>query len=218
MQRGVVAVFGGAFDPVHFGHIKPTLQLQRQPEIRQVILLPSRLHPDKGRIGNTSTDDKHRVAMLGLFTNTPGISVDLREIHASETSYTADTLRGFRAELGEDAPFAFVMGEDTFAGICDWRDYRRIPQLAHLIVIRRPDCAEVGSRHPLLEAAGGYAPLGELARQPAGRICRFDNEPVAASSTEVRATLARGEQPRYMIPGAVWSYIRRNRLYGFNDG
>lgn len=220
MQGGIIAVFGGAFDPVHFGHIKPALQLSRRPEIERVVFVPARLHPHKGRVGDAHRD-AHRLAMLKLVVRPPATSVDTRELQAAGTTYTVDTLSGFRAELGAAAPLAFVMGEDAFAGVCRWRDYPRLLKLAHLIVTRRPcDTAETGpetgASHPLLEASGGYAGLAELARRPAGRICRFDNDVVAVSSTQVRRVLERGEQPRYLLPGAVWNYVRRHRLYGYD--
>ncbi len=213
MQGGVIAIFGGAFDPMHFGHIKPALELAQREEIARIIFVPCRLHPHKGSVPG----DEHRLAMLKLIARPPAMTVDTRELEAHDVCYTVDTLRGFRAELGADTPLAFVLGEDAFAGVCGWRDYQRLPELAHLIVTRRPDCADADARHPLLEASGGYATLGELARCPAGRVCRFDNTPVAASSTEVRRLLERGEQPRGLIPGTIWNYIRRNRLYGYDD-
>ena len=217
LKGGVIAIFGGAFDPVHFGHIKPIFQLLQHEEIERVVFVPCRLHPNKGRIGDTHIHDKHRLAMLGLLVRGDDMTVDMREMHAQEISYTVDTLRDFRAELGENTPLAFIMGEDAFAGVCGWNDYQKLLDLAHLIVIRRPNCAVTSAHHPLLEVSGGYTPLAGLVQQSAGKVCRFDNDPVAASSTEVREQLDRGEQPRYLIPGAVWSYIRRNRLYGFND-
>ena len=217
MPGGIIAIFGGAFDPVHLGHVKPALQLLQREEIAQVVFVPSRLHPHKGRIGDLASDE-HRLAMLNLVLRPPGMVVDVREMQAEAPGYTVDTLRGFRAELGADAPLAFMMGEDAFGGVCHWRDYRQLLELAHVIVTRRPDCAEVGADHPLLEASGGPAELAELARWPAGRVCRFDNDVVAASSTAVRAMLERGEQPRYLMPGTVWNYIRRHRLYGYDAG
>ena len=217
---GVTAVFGGAFDPVHLGHIKPIFELLEQPEIERVIFVPCKLHPGKGCIGSAD-DDRHRLAMLDLVVRAPRMAVDTREMHAGETSYTVDTLRSFRSELGADAPLAFVLGEDAFNGVAGWRDYRRLPELAHLIVTRRPDCAgadvEAPADHPLVGVSGGYVPLGELAHDPAGKVCRFGNEPVAVSSSEVRKLLEAGCQPRYLVPGTVWSYIRRNRLYGCRD-
>ncbi len=218
MQGSVIAVFGGAFNPVHFGHIKPAMELVQCEEIARVIFVPCRLHPHKGRIGagESACEDEHRLAMLRLVTRSPEMTVDTREMAAHEVSYTVDTLRGFRAELGEDVSLAFVMGEDTFGDIHSWENYRQLLDLAHVIVTRRPDCAGIDECHVLLEASGGYAALDELARCPGGRVCRFDNHPVAVSSTEVRCLLERGEQPRYLIPGIVWNYIRRNRLYGYH--
>ena len=219
MRGGVTAIFGGAFDPVHLGHIKPVFQLLQSREIEKLVFVPSRLHPDKGHVGAQEGGDRdsHRLAMLRRVVRGPGMVVDTREMQADKVSYTVDTLRGFRAELGDDASIAFVMGEDVFQKVTGWRDYRQLLALAHLIVTRRSGCAAADAGHPLVEASNGYAPLAEIACCPAGRVCRFDNDPIVVSSTEVRACLERGEQPRYMIPGVIWSYIRCHRLYGLHS-
>ena len=210
----MVAVFGGAFNPVHFGHIKPAFYLLRYDVISRVIFVPARLHPFKGRIDNGCSDDD-RLAMLQLIARPPRLLVSNHEITADRVVYTVDTLRYFRGELGEDVPLAFVVGEDAFHEIDRWHDYRQLPELAHLIVIQRPG-VERDDSHPLITASGGCSSLESLAESPAGRICRLDNEPVAASSTEVRRLLNSARQPRYMMPGGVWNYIRRNRLYGYD--
>ena len=209
---GLVAVFGGAFNPVHFGHLKPAFELLQRAELERVVFVPCKLHPHKGRIGNDRIDDEHRLAMLRMVVGPPSMSVDTREIRAHKTSYTVNTLGAFRKQLGDAAPLAFMLGEDAFADVCGWHDHRRLLELAHLIVTRRAGFSG-DDKHPLLKASGGYVPLQELARLPAGKVCRFDNTPVSVSSTRVRQLLERGEQPRYLLPGAIWSYIRRNRLY-----
>ena len=215
MRNCVVAVFGGAFDPVHFGHIKPALYLSRHDVISRVVFVPARLHPFKGRIGNGCSDDD-RLAMLKLIVRPPKLQISSHEIEADGVVHTVDTLRYFRSELGQDVPLAFVVGEDAFNEIDGWREYRRLPELAHLIVIRRPGF-EYAADHPLIAASGGCSSLEDLAGSPAGRICLLDNEPVTVSSTEVRRLLDGGRQPRYMMPGVVWNYIRRNCLYGYDD-
>ena len=221
MQRGVIALFGGAFDPIHLGHIKPAVQLSQCDEIKQVIFIPSQLHLYKGRVDSGRVDAKHsnnhRLAMIKLITHQPKMAIDTREIEADKTSYTVDTLRDFRAELGKDAPLAFIMGEDVFSNVSSWHNYRQLLNLSHLIVIRRSGCAEIDMNHPLLEMSGGFVSLSELVQKSVGKICQFNNEPIAVSSTEVRRLLGCGRQPRYLIPGAIWNYIQRNRLYSCDN-
>jgi len=205
----VIAVMGGVFDPVHFGHIKPALELLSRPQISQVRLMPCRVHPDKGEAGAGA---RHRLQMLELVAGA-GLVVDGRELERDGVSYTADTLGQLRDEAGGEQPIAFVAGQDTAAKMHTWKCAARLPALAHLIVLARPDCGDC----PLPAAWRRAEDLAALAASPAGCAYRASNRPFAASSGAIRAMIGRREQPRYLLPGAVWNYIRRHRLYGWNE-
>lgn len=200
---------GGVFDPVHFGHIKPALELLSRPQISQVRLMPCRVHPDKGEAGAGA---RHRLRMLELVAGA-GLVVDGRELERDGVSYTVDTLGQLRAEAGDEQPLAFVVGQDTAANMPGWRCAARLPSLAHLIVLARPDCGACLLPPPWRRAED----LTALAASPAGCAYLVRNRPVAASSGAIRAMIRRREQPRYLLPGAVWNYIRRHRLYGWNE-
>ena len=212
----MIAVMGGAFDPVHFGHVKPALELLACPEIAQLRLAPCRVHADKAP---TVAAAGHRLRMLGLVAG-GGLAVDARELERDGVSYTADTLEHLRAEVGDGQSLAFVVGRDVAARIADWERAARLPRLSHLIVLARPP-------HPALgRAAAPRAPslpwraaadLRALAARPAGLVYFMPNRPLDISSTMIRAMIRRRREPRYLLPGAVWNYIRRHHLYGWND-
>ncbi len=200
---------GGVFDPVHFGHIQPALELLSRPEISQVRLMPCRVHPDKGEAG---ADARHRLRMLELIAGAD-LAVDGRELEREGVSYTVDTLEQLRAEAGAGRSLAFVAGQDAAAKISGWRRSESLPSLAHLIVLARPDCGDY-SPPPLWRRAED---LQTLATSPAGCVHLVRNRPVAVSSGAIRGMIRRQEQPRYLLPGSVWNYIRRHRLYGWNE-
>ena len=209
----MIAVMGGAFDPVHLGHVKPALELLAHPEITQLRLAPCRVHADKAP---AAAAPGHRLRMLGLVAG-GGLTVDARELGRDGVSYTADTLEHLRAEVGAARPLAFVVGRDVAAQIADWERAARLPRLSHLIVLARAPCARgAGARAPSLpwRAAGD---LRELAARPAGLAYFLQNRALDISSTAIRAMIRRRCEPRYLLPGAVWNYIRRHRLYGWND-
>lgn len=150
--------------------------------------------------------------MLQLIAEPPRCVVDTRELDKQDICYTVDTLAGLREELGSGTPICFVLGQDAFARIETWKLYGQIPELAHLIVISRPGNEMPGS-HPLVKRCSGWSTLATLYDAPAGKLCWFRNQQIAVSSSEVRACLSNGKQPRYLLPGTVWNYIRRHKLY-----
>ena len=206
---------GGAFDPVHFGHVKPALELVARPEIAQLRLVPCRVHADKTPAAAAAA---HRLRMLELVAG-GDLAVDGRELERAGVSYTADTLDHLRAEVGDRRPLAFVAGCDVAARIADWERGARLPRLSHLIVLTRPPLAGAGAstRLPASSAWREARDLGALATRPAGLVYFMQNRPLDISSTTVRAMIRRRREPRYLLPGAVWNYIRRHRLYGWDD-
>ena len=211
----VIAVMGGAFDPVHFGHVKPALELVARPEIAQLRLAPCRVHADKAP---AVAAPEHRLRMLELVAG-GGLAVDARELTRDGVSYTADTLDHLRAEVGALRPLAFVAGRDVAARIADWERGARLPRLSHLIVLARPGpglgpgAAPEAPSLPWRRARD----LRALAARPAGLVYFMHNRALDISSTTIRAMIGRRREPRYLLPGAVWNYIRRHRLYGWDD-
>ena len=212
-EQGLTVIFGGSFDPVHFGHIKPALELAKCSEVEQVRFLPCHAHADK----NIVAADKHRTAMLKLIVHTDKTMLDLREMQRDGISYTVDTLEEVRAELGPDQPLAFLLGHDVFLEITDWHCDERIMELAHLIVLSRDDNT-IPDNHRLVLQSGGWSLLQDLIETPAGKLCQFHNQRVDLSSSQVRNHLANGEEPRYLLPATVWQYIQRHNLYRVSHG
>ena len=203
----IIAIYGGAFDPIHLGHIKIALHILAQPEIAQLRLLPCYLHPHKSKTYATPT---HRYKMLKLIAEDPLI-VDCFELNRKGISYTIDTAKYMRQALGPDTPIALVLGQDAYATIDTWRHAVLLPSLLHLIVVARP-------KIPCNKNDNGWQlsrTLEEMTRHPAGMMF-FMSEPVIdISSSQVRSMVAKGIQPRYLLPGTVWNYIKRNRLYDY---
>lgn len=209
----MIAVMGGAFDPVHFGHVKPALELLAHPEITRLRLAPCRVHADKAP---AVAAPEHRLRMLELVAG-GGLTVDARELARPGVSYTADTLDHLRAEVGDRRPLAFVAGRDVAAHIGDWERGAHLPLLSHLIVLARPASEGGGADATPALAWRRAGDLRELTTRPAGLVYYLHNRTLDISSTTIRALIARRRAPRYLLPGAVWNYIRRHRLYGWDD-
>lgn len=204
-----IGLFGGTFDPVHHGHLRPAFELAERYALEVLYLLPAHRPAHRGPTGANSAE---RIAMLErAVADVPRLCVDTREARRDAPSYTVDTLAELRAER-PDATLLFFLGRDAFATFERWHRPDAILALANLVVVERPGA-------PLPEAA-----LALIARQrarhgerildgAAGVIERVDVTQLAISATDVRRRIAEGRDPRFLLPESVRLYIGERGLY-----
>ena len=211
----MLIVFGGSFDPVHIGHLRSAIELQELfggPGHCALRLLPARQHALKGP---THASAEQRRAMLEVaVSGLPNMAVDARELSREGLSRTYDTLATIRAEEGADVPLAFAMGSDAWHSVQQWYRWLELPDLAHIIILRRPapdseaHVSISGSWHSRLTRDPH-----DLASSPCGRILPLDLVQLEISSTRIRAALARQQSVRFLLPESVIDYIQRHALY-----
>ncbi|QJE00727.1 nicotinate-nucleotide adenylyltransferase [Massilia forsythiae] len=232
-----VAVLGGSFDPVHHGHVALAGLFARL------------LHPDALRIlpagqpwqkAGLQAGDADRVAMLELaFAQASGagfpagvpVTIDTREIVRAAPTYTVETLREQRAELGASTSIVFLMGADQLQKLDSWRDWRSLFELANFGVAARPGYRLDGAALPPAvahEIAGRLASPERVRASPAGRVCMAHTLAVDISATQVRQALKSGPDPQAqrgagqgrdpgqvgaLVAPQVLDYIQQRNLY-----
>ena len=133
-MRRLICLFGGTFDPVHYGHLKPLDELQQYLAADAVHVLPASVPPHRPA---PLASSEQRLNMLQLaLREYPGFILDSRELERSGPSWTVLTLQSFRQQY-PDASLCLVMGSDAFNGLTSWYHWQQIPQLANIIVIER---------------------------------------------------------------------------------
>jgi len=140
--------------------------------------------------------------------------VDERELNRDGASYTADTLRQIREQIGPDEPLTMVVGTDSFAGFDRWREWERISELAHIVVVVRPG-SEIppGSVAADLMAGRAAESVDDLYSSSGGRILSFEPPLLDISATGIRGRIAEGRSVRYLLPDSVWRRICDSGLY-----
>lgn len=210
----LLILYGGTFDPVHHGH----LAIARGA--RDALGVPVHFMPaaDPPHRAPPGADASQRAAMLALaIADEPDFHIDLRELRRDGPSYSVDTLRGLRREIGAEAPVALLIGADSLLGLPQWREWRTLLGLAHLVVADRAGSALDRPLPPELAEAlegrwcDGAAPLRA---QPGGRLLRLRQALHPGSATGVRADIAAAGDWRGRVSPAVADYIVRHRLYG----
>jgi nicotinate-nucleotide adenylyltransferase len=208
----LVGVFGGTFDPVHYGHLRSALELVERLHLEQLRLMPSASPPHRT---TPYCNAEHRAAMVALaVAGEPRLACDARELERPGKSYTIDSLIELRAEVGAQCGLCMVMGCDAVLEIMHWYRWRELLDWAHIVVIARPGWAlpREGEVAQWLDSHH-VADSSALRRQPAGCIAIEELRPLSISSTEIRELLAAGRSARYLLPEAVLDYIQTHRLY-----
>ena len=209
----MIGILGGTFDPIHFGHIKPSLELLSQLPLREIRFVPCRIPPHRSQ---PHASAQHRWRMVEIVAKQQaGFVSDPRELRREGISYTIDTLEDLRRDLGASDSLCLIMGNDAFCEFTQWHRWQEILTLAHILVMKRPGASlpTQGDVAQLLQRARLRQPA-ELTQKSSGGILLCEVTQVNISSTEVRACIRAGKQPRFLIPGPVWAYIRREGLYG----
>lgn len=206
-RHPAVGVLGGTFDPVHIGHLRLAIEVRDALGLEEVRLIPSARPPHREP---PLASPRQRLAMLrAAVVGDAGLLVDDREVRRPGRSYTVDTLKSLREELGEDTGLVLILGSDAFRQLHTWHQWETIPELAHLAVIVRPgfDDEDLASQLPpdlkaLLWPESG-APRATLVQIP----------PLQVSATRVRDLLGAGRSVRHLLPEAVLEFVHRNNLY-----
>ncbi|WP_226662868.1 nicotinate-nucleotide adenylyltransferase [Microbulbifer aggregans] len=206
-----IALFGGTFNPVHFGHLRMALELKELLGFDEMRLLPAHQPAHRGE-PEVSATDRHDMLALAL-ENCPELILDDRELRREGATYTVDTLEELRSELGDKVSLSFCMGLDSLLGLPGWHRWEKLLTLAHLVVVTRPgwqipregEVAELVAQH--------RGDMAELACEPAGRILIREQTLLPISATGVRDLIRSGRSPRYLLPERVLDYIETHRLY-----
>jgi nicotinate-nucleotide adenylyltransferase len=206
-----IAVFGGTFDPIHYGHLRTAFELMQGLRLSEVRFMPCGTPPHRGR---PLADAPTRLAMTRAATEgQPGFIVDDREMLREGPSYSVDTLLGLRAEYPHRS-LCLIVGMDAFLSLPKWYHWREILQLSHVIVAHRPGwkVPEVGPLGDLLMDRGSQR-VEDLHEARAGCIYIHAVTQLEISSTAVRALVAAGGDPRFLMPEKVRELILESRCY-----
>lgn len=204
-----IGVFGGTFDPVHNGHLRTALELVRALRLDELRLIPCHTPAMRTRPAATAVQ---RLAMLRLaLADSAPLQCDDREIRRGGTSYTIDTLRSLRAELGASGRLCLIVGADAFAAFDSWKEWDRMVELAHIVVMERP--GERPAQSPALARWVAARAAADIGQAPCGGILSLQLTQLAISATHIRALLSAGESPRFLLPDAVLDYIRQHHIY-----
>ncbi|MCJ7596507.1 MAG: nicotinate-nucleotide adenylyltransferase [Desulfobacterales bacterium] len=215
-----LGILGGTFDPIHLGHLRLAEEVGEELKLEKVYLIPAAAPPHKER--RPITPFFHRLKMIQLAVKESPIleALDL-EGRRQGLSYSIETLQQFHQLFKSDLDLHFILGMDAFLEIETWKDYRRLFDYAHFVVIQRPGVSSEELR-PFLQSLGldlEEKVEGDVFVFPSGHLLIYMEATLMdISSTVIREKAAVGKSIRFLVPDAVRSYIIENGLLEVHGG
>jgi len=206
-----IGIFGGTFDPIHYGHLRSAFELLQALRLSEVRFVPSADPPHRN---STVAPAEMRYRMVEVaVAGQPGFAVDDCEFRRDGPSYTIDTLTAVREEH-PDVSLCLITGMDAYLGLTSWCRWDEILNLAHIVVAHRPgwklpDTGELGE----LLAANGTTSVDDLHESVCGHIYDHAVTQLEIASTEIRELIAEGRDPRFLMPDAVREVIVESGCY-----
>ncbi|PWC18201.1 nicotinate-nucleotide adenylyltransferase [Brenneria corticis] len=209
----LTAFFGGTFDPIHYGHLRPVSALAKIVGLKRIVLLPNNVPPHRPQ-PEASPQQRLRMAQLAI-EDQPLFTVDDRELQRRQPSYTIDTLEALRAEKGSAAPLAFIIGQDSLQTLHQWHRWQDILGVCHLLVCARPGYGSALSTPALQQWLDDHLTRDARAlhQRPQGLIFLADTPQVTISATEIRQRRQQGLDCDDLLPPAVLRYVDERGLY-----
>ena len=210
-NMGPMGIFGGTFDPIHYGHLRTALELLEGLSLEEVRFVPCGLQPLRDE---PTAPRETRLSMVRAAVESEArFSVDTRELRRRGPSYSIDTLTGLRAEH-EDRSLCFPLGMDAFLGLPDWHRWEELIGLVHIVVAHRPGWQDPvdGELGDLVRKHATKVPQ-DLLVQRCGRIFLKPVTQLAISASGLRGLIRTGLDPRYLMPESVRAIIQETECY-----
>lgn len=210
-QKPAIGILGGTFDPIHYGHLRPCLDLLQQLKLDHIRLLPNHIPPHRATPGSSA---HHRLAMAKLaIEQCHELHIDERELHRSTPSYTIDTLIELASEF-PDTAICFLIGMDSLNSLHTWHRWQELLSYCHLVVSYRPNyqlnlAPEVQTVFDQVQTTDP-----DLIHQNShGHILLWPSTQLEISATRIRQLIKTQQNPSYLLPNNVITYIKQHNLY-----
>lgn len=206
-----LAIFGGTFDPVHYGHLRCAEEARQKLAVDTLALLPAGQPAHRATPGATT---QQRLKMLRLAVEEfPLLKIDTRETERIGPSYMVDTLKNIRQQWPQ-RPLHLLVGQDAVNRLDSWHQWLELFELANIVILTRPS-ANIAYTQELKDQIGSRMidDVSILNSSSAGVVMPLQVAAIDISATMIKSIIRLGRSPKSMLPPAVWSYIEASGLY-----
>ena len=213
----MIGILGGTFDPIHFGHLRPALEISQQLALSELRFIPSATPPHRWQPEACS---QQRLEMVQLaIEGVPQFKLDDREYQREGASYTVDTLQSIRDEVGDVTPLCMILGMDAFKSFTQWHQWQKILTLCHIVISSRPNYDDIPIGNGIDNGIENWMQShycddsALLSQSPAGKLYFCEVTQLDISATKIRQTIKIAKSSRYLTSKDVVDYIQNNDLY-----
>jgi len=203
----LIGIYGGTFDPIHIGHLRPVLEASHQLAFDHIRFVPcyQTVHKQQPHVSAQQRCDMVKLAIAGY----KQFELDLFEIEQQGPSYMVETLAVKKQQFPDDS-LVLIMGTDAFAKFCSWHQWQHILNLANILILHRPTDAvafsgqeaQLWQQYAVTEFSEPFGQLKEMA------VTQLD-----ISSTQIRQLVQQGEAADFLVTETVADYIQQQQLY-----
>jgi nicotinate-nucleotide adenylyltransferase len=207
----MIGIFGGTFDPVHYGHIESALSIQRALHLTKLLFIPNGIPPHRS-VPWLSIEQRLSLLQSAL-EKYPGLVIDKREVSRAGPSYMVDTLRLLKKDF-QDESLCMIIGMDAFFGITQWHQWEQLFDLCHVVVTTRPGFKQESLAKQMSRENYQFLckrmtqDVKMLASREVGEILLQSVPQLDISSTQIRAKLLAGEDVSQWVPADVYQKLR----------
>ena len=202
----MIAILGGTFDPIHYGHLEAAKKIQQLNFFKKISLLPSYQPVQKN---DCLFDLNQRLEMIeSALDEYPTIGLDYDEIDSKNPSYMIDTLK-LKKNINPDQGVCLIIGTDTLENLSSWKDSQVLKEFCHLFVIERPKYPHNKVNQCGFELVDS---LDKLGQSSSGSLYFSDLNMLDISSTDIRDKILNKKSIESLTPHSVTSKIAS---YGF---
>ncbi|MFV1981926.1 MAG: nicotinate-nucleotide adenylyltransferase [Thiohalomonadales bacterium] len=215
----MIGVYGGTFDPIHYGHLRPVLDVVEALSIEKCHFIPCSI-PYHRALPLASS--KQRLEMIATAIKLePRFYLDPREINREGISYTIDTLEFIRTEVTKNQTLCLIIGIDAFYKFDQWYRWKNILDLCHIVVTHRPgwdvealrDSSQISVELGTVISNQRILNKDELNDSSCGKIMFQSVTQLDISATKIRALLAENKSVQYLLPDGVIKIIKNQNIY-----
>jgi len=203
-----VALFGGTFNPIHYGHLAIAEEVRTKYNLDKVIFVPASLPPHKDPTDLADAKKRSVMAYLATVSN-PCFEVSTLEIDRGGKSYSVDTVRHFAEYFGDNVDLYFILGADMLRDIATWKNIEELLKMCRFIAVSRPgyDVQKIFNQHFL--ASDNF----NLASELIDRIFIEEMPMLDISATQIRRRVKEWKSIKYLVPEPVEQFIHNQQLY-----
>ena len=206
-----IGVFGGTFDPIHYGHLRTAFELLQTLNFEEIRFMPCGKPPHRDQ---AYANAEFRFQMVAAaIEGQHGFVIDDRELSRKGPSYSVDSLNTLRTDFPLRS-IALIIGMDAFIDLPKWHQWQEILQLSHIVVAHRPGwrLPDMGPLGELLTTRGTHK-VDDLHEAKSGHIYIHDVTQLEISSSEIRELISLDRIPRFLMPDSVCEIIKKTRCY-----